>query len=72
MFDTIFYGGVLGTVIAIGDVPTALGSFHRLVNYIDTKAKCRRLKKLTCKGTLERGRALYYYTAVMRGLESRL
>ncbi len=25
---------------------------HRIINYIDTKAKCRYLKKLTCKGTL--------------------
>ncbi len=25
---------------------------HGLINYIDTKAKCRYLKKLTCKGTL--------------------
>ncbi len=25
---------------------------HRLINYTDTKAKCRHLKKLTCKGTL--------------------
>jgi len=25
---------------------------HGLVNYIDNKAKCRHLKKLTCKGTL--------------------
>ncbi len=25
---------------------------HGLINYIDTKAKCRRLKKFTCKGTL--------------------
>jgi hypothetical protein len=25
---------------------------HGLVTYIDTKAKCRHLKKLTCKGTL--------------------
>ncbi len=23
--------------------------FHRLTNYIDTKAKCNRLKKFTCK-----------------------
>ena len=29
------------------------GSQHGLVNYIDTKAKCRHLKKLTCKGTLQ-------------------
>ncbi len=26
--------------------------FHGLINNIDTKAKCRHLKKLTCKGTL--------------------
>jgi hypothetical protein len=25
---------------------------HGLINFIDTKAKCRNLKKLTCKGTL--------------------
>ncbi len=25
---------------------------HGLINYIDTKAKCLHLKKLTCKGTL--------------------
>ncbi len=25
---------------------------HGLMNYTDTKAKCRHLKKLTCKGTL--------------------
>jgi hypothetical protein len=24
---------------------------HGLVNYLDTKAKCRQLKKFTCKGT---------------------
>jgi len=25
---------------------------HGLINYIDIKAKCRHLKKVTCKGTL--------------------
>ncbi len=25
---------------------------HGLINYIDTKAKCRHLKKFICKGTL--------------------
>jgi hypothetical protein len=25
--------------------------FHSLINYIDTKAKCRHLKELICKGT---------------------
>ncbi len=28
------------------------GLEHGLINYVDTKAKCRHLKKLTCKGTL--------------------
>jgi hypothetical protein len=28
------------------------GLKHGLLNYIDTKAKCRYLKKLTCKETL--------------------
>ncbi len=31
------------------------GYCHGLINYIDTKAKCRHLKKLTCKGTLRAG-----------------
>ncbi len=25
---------------------------HELINYIDNKAKCRHLKKFTCKGTV--------------------
>ncbi len=32
----------------MGDTPRAC----TLINYIDTKAKCRQLKILTCKGTL--------------------
>jgi hypothetical protein len=28
------------------------GAWHGLINYIDTKAKCRHLEKITCKGTL--------------------
>jgi hypothetical protein len=31
---------------------TLVSTMHGLINYIDTKAKCRHLKKLTCKGTL--------------------
>jgi hypothetical protein len=27
-------------------------TMHGLINYVDTKAKCRHLKQLTCKGTL--------------------
>ncbi len=30
----------------------SLRASHGLTNYIDTKAKCRHLKKFTCKGTL--------------------
>ncbi len=26
--------------------------YHGLINYLDSKAKCRHLKELTCKGTL--------------------
>ena len=32
--------------------PGILGVTHRQINKIDTKAKCRHLKKLTCIGTL--------------------
>jgi hypothetical protein len=37
-----------------GDLPWSLQhrSHHLKINYVDTKAKCRHLKKLTCKGTL--------------------
>jgi hypothetical protein len=31
---------------------TAVVLYHELINYIDTKAKCRHLNKFTCKGTL--------------------
>jgi hypothetical protein len=30
-----------------------LQKYHGLINYLDTKAKCRPLKKFTCKGTLQ-------------------
>ncbi len=33
------------------DVDTG-GLKHKLINYMDTKAKCRHLKKMNCKGTL--------------------
>jgi hypothetical protein len=32
-----------------------MGCDHGLINYKDTKAKCRQLKKLTSKGTLRNG-----------------
>ncbi len=32
---------------------------HELINYIDTKAKCRHLKILTCKGTAGVYQSLY-------------
>jgi hypothetical protein len=33
------------------------GKVHGLINFIDTRVKCRHLKKLTCRGTM-RGRYL--------------
>jgi hypothetical protein len=35
----------------------AEGLPHGLINYKDTKAKCRHLKKFTCKGILRQGLA---------------
>ncbi len=32
-----------------------LGSNHGVINYTDTKAKCRHLKKFTCEGILRQG-----------------
>ncbi len=34
---------------------TPVAGEHGLINYIDAKAKCRHLKKFTCKGTLRQG-----------------
>jgi hypothetical protein len=40
---------LMGTI----DLGTRLmSSLHGLINFTDTKAKCRHRKKLTCKGTL--------------------
>ncbi len=39
--------------LGIADIGTPLLDLnHGLINYKDTEAKCRHLKKLTCKGTL--------------------
>ncbi len=35
-----------------GEGGWGLGDNHELINYLDTKTKCRYLKKLTCKRTL--------------------
>jgi hypothetical protein len=35
-----------------GRCHTAFNFTHGILNYIETKAKCRHLKKLTCKGIL--------------------
>ncbi len=38
-----------------GSSGASVDSFeHGLINYIDTKAKCRHIEKLTCKGTLRK------------------
>jgi hypothetical protein len=34
---------------------TLFGQPHGLINYTDTKAKCRHQKNLTCKGTFAAG-----------------
>jgi hypothetical protein len=39
-------------ICLLGETCKVVVSAHRLYNYIETKAKCRQLKKLTCKGTL--------------------
>ncbi len=47
---TQMLGGIEGYAVVIFDgAPTPLNT---VFNYKDTKAKCRHLKKLTCKGTL--------------------
>jgi hypothetical protein len=49
---TMAQGGSSGLLASISMLRTAQNSsIHGLINYIDTKAKCR-LKKFTCKGTV--------------------
>jgi hypothetical protein len=36
----------------VQELPWGMWVDQGTINYIDTKAKCRHLKKLTCKGTL--------------------
>ncbi len=42
----------LSICVPLGSPPPPPPPIHGLTNYIDTKAKCRYLKKLTWKGTL--------------------
>ncbi len=42
----------LGAIILLN--PLKYQQMHGLINYLDTKAKCRHLKKSTCKGTLRK------------------
>jgi hypothetical protein len=44
-------GTEVGTTASPSEV-TSMCSNYELLNYIDIKAKCRHLKKLTCKRTL--------------------
>ncbi len=41
---------IIYTAIAVNEVPYSFK--HGLINYVDTEAKCRDLKKLTYKGAL--------------------
>jgi hypothetical protein len=39
--------------------------FHGRINYIDSKAKCRHLKKFTCKGTLRQVFIRYFRLQIL-------
>ena len=38
--------------VTLAAINLLVGLVHGLINYIDTKANCRHIKKITCKGTL--------------------
>ncbi len=50
----------------------AVCGMHGLLNYIDTKAKCRHLKKLTCKEALRQVIINFYIQSVMLVFSSQL
>jgi hypothetical protein len=52
MINGVFYVKGPGLFFIVPCIDTYRYTEHGLINYIDTKAKCRHLKKLTCKGTL--------------------
>ena len=40
-------------LLPLGFAPASYGEVHLLINCTDALAKCRHLKKLTCKGSLK-------------------
>jgi hypothetical protein len=55
MGKTAYISDNKSALLAASHIPLCrmlLGLNQGLINYIDNKAKCRHLKKLTCKGTL--------------------
>ncbi len=55
MGKTAYISDNKSALLAASQIPLCrmlLGLNQGLINYIDNKAKCRHLKKLTCKGTL--------------------
>ena len=51
-FGTKYRRGQKKDKNGISSLRTAYAYSHGLINYLDTKTKCRHLKKFTCKGTL--------------------
>ncbi len=47
-----YFVHVIGFYLNLAIFATWKSFQHALINYIDIKAKCHNLKKLTCKGTL--------------------
>ena len=52
MADCLYYTFLLVSRHTAIQSRTSVYVHHGLINYVDTKAKCQHLKKLTCKGTL--------------------
>jgi len=52
-FGTKYRRGQKKDKNGISSLRTAYAYSHGLINYLDTKTKCRHLKKFTCKGTLQ-------------------
>jgi hypothetical protein len=44
---------------------TVHGLCHGVINYVDTKANCRNIKKLTCKGTLRQVFIIVYRLEIL-------
>jgi hypothetical protein len=53
MCEQFFLLVIFSAKFAIEVNRVAVGTKHGLINNIDIKAKCRHLKKMICKGTLQ-------------------